>query len=744
MKKLMKKIKQVSILILAITFLGCHDDEVNLPKVVSGFTYTIDIDNGVVRFINISENATNFSWDFGDGTTSTLINPVKTYPNGTYTVVLTATNVAGDSNTFEDVITIAIPQAATIPITFDDENTTYDATVFNGATFSVVDNPDSSGANTSTGVGSITNSGAAYEGFFFELGSPIDLSVNKTVKVLFWSDKAVDVLLKLEDGTADNVEVTASHSGTGWEVLYFTFDSAASYSKFTMFVDGPGTTAGTFYIDDITQIASDTIPCLETNLVLPIDFDCNGIAYIDKIVGNVSFEVIDNPELSGINSETSKVGKITNVGANWENAFFNLDTAIDFATDKGVKLKLFSNQALTIKLKFEDGTEAPIEADVEHTGSGWEELTFSYTSSASYNDMILFVDGPGTAAGTFYVDDIEQVAVTPPTTTTCTETMLALPIDFDCETIDYESKRIPGDIGFSIIDNPQVNGINNVVTKVGQITNIGNNWENLNFKLDTAINFSTDKSIKLKLYSTQALPIKLKVEGGGTPVEDDQNHTGSGWEELTFTLQTAESFTNIVIFIDGPGNATGTFYIDDIEHITSGTTPPPPPTGDCPAPPAGELLANGDFEAGSSCWQLFSGTSISTTVSNGGSNSLEMQGAAGVAVNFKQERFAIGIVEPNTSYTVTFDIIADGPLGEGGLFKAFAFSEGADGGTVPATLHTLTDNTTTLATTWETKTYTFTTAPNANQVEGGISFLLELVNSTAKLNVDNIVIKKAL
>ena len=164
--------------------------------------------------------------------------------------------------------------------------------------------------------------------------------------------------------------------------------------------------------------------------------------------------------------------------------------------------------------------------------------------------------------------------------------------------------------------------------------------------------------------------------------------------------------------------------------------------GDCPAPPAGELLSNGDFEAGESCWQFFAGTSISTTVNNGGSNSAEMQGATGVAVNFKQERFAIGVVQPNTSYTVSFDIIADGPFGDGGVFKAFAFSEGADGGAVPATLHTLTDSTTSLATTWETKTYTFTTAANANQVEGGISFLLEIVNSSAKLNVDNVVIKK--
>ena len=572
MKKLLRRFKQISVLILAIAFMGCEDDDVVLPKVVAGFTHTINADNGVVTFINISTQAINYSWDFGDGTGATLLNPIKAYGNGNYTVILTVSNAAGASDTFQDEITILIPEIATIPITFDGENTKYEAEVFGGASFNVVDNPAPGGSNSSaSNVGAITNIGAQYEGISFDLGADLDFTTDKSISINFWADAPVDVLLKLEEGTAANVEITASHGGTGWETIYFTFDSAASYSRFTMFVDGPGTTSGTFYIDDISQIATVDIPCLETNLELPIDFDCNGIAYTDKIVGDVSFDVVDNPELSGINAEASMVGKITNAGVNWENAFFNLDTAIDFTTDKGIKLKLYSDQALPVKVKLEDGTEAPVEADANHTGSGWEELTFAFTSTASYNDMVIFVDGPGTAAGTFYIDDIEQVSVTPPPPA-CTETMLKLPIDFDCAGIDYESKRIAGDIGFSIIDNPQVNGINAVATKVGEIVNIGNNWENLNFTLDTPISFATDKSIKLKLYSTQSLPIKLKVEGGGTPVENDQNHGGTGWEELTFTLPTSESFSNIIVFIDGPGNAVGTFYIDDIEQIVSGGT----------------------------------------------------------------------------------------------------------------------------------------------------------------------------
>ena len=157
----------------------------------------------------------------------------------------------------------------------------------------------------------------------------------------------------------------------------------------------------------------------------------------------------------------------------------------------------------------------------------------------------------------------------------------------------------------------------------------------------------------------------------------------------------------------------------------------------------GELITNGDFETGDATgWQFFDGASISSLVNNGGVYSAEIQGAALVARGIKQERFAVGNILPNTSYTVSFDITASEALGIGGLVKSFAFSEGADGGSVPATLHTITDNLAAISTTsWQTVTGTFTTPGNANQVEGGLSFLIEIVNSTAKINIDNVSIK---
>jgi PKD repeat protein len=62
-----------------------------IPTPVVSATYTVN--NGVVTFTNTTTNGQVYSWDFGDQTTSVDANPVHTYTqNGTYTVVLTATN----------------------------------------------------------------------------------------------------------------------------------------------------------------------------------------------------------------------------------------------------------------------------------------------------------------------------------------------------------------------------------------------------------------------------------------------------------------------------------------------------------------------------------------------------------------------------------------------------------------------------------------------------------------------------
>jgi hypothetical protein len=64
--------------------------------------------NGLVTFTDASQNGLVYSWDFGDGTTSTDEDPTHTYTaDGTYTVTLTVSSDCG-SDTFTQDITIVI------------------------------------------------------------------------------------------------------------------------------------------------------------------------------------------------------------------------------------------------------------------------------------------------------------------------------------------------------------------------------------------------------------------------------------------------------------------------------------------------------------------------------------------------------------------------------------------------------------------------------------------------------------
>lgn len=58
--------------------------------------FSADNTSGSVQFTDLSQNATDWDWDFGDGATSTDENPVHTYSSaGNYTVTLKASNEAG-------------------------------------------------------------------------------------------------------------------------------------------------------------------------------------------------------------------------------------------------------------------------------------------------------------------------------------------------------------------------------------------------------------------------------------------------------------------------------------------------------------------------------------------------------------------------------------------------------------------------------------------------------------------------
>ncbi len=402
MKQVLNTTSKFSIVILTLILWGCTEVESLLPTVTAGFTFTLNEETGTVTFINTSEDADKYEWDFGDGTESTEINPVKTYTaTGTYSVTLKALSNAGASDSTEPVnISVTVLESIALPITFDNSNIDYEASTFGGASFEVVANPDQSGSNDKAGnVGAITNGGNAFEGFFFDLDADIDLSTDKTISMNFWADAPVDLLLKLEEGSAAAIETSVSHGGTGWESISFDFDSSDSYSRFTFFVDGPGTTAGTFYIDDIEQVETTT----------------GGGGFDSGLLTNGDFE----------NGVDPWIGNGANVQTDGGNSFNFVDVTVagnpfDVNLSQVVEITQGTNYILTFDASSDQArtmlagiglNEAPFTNTAPEVNLTTDTQTFTLQLSAvdfgSANSRVLF--DMGADVGTVVIDNVSLV-----------------------------------------------------------------------------------------------------------------------------------------------------------------------------------------------------------------------------------------------------------------------------------------------------------------------------------------------
>lgn len=164
---------------------------------------------------------------------------------------------------FDDIrLTNTLP--VTLPLTFESSLTSFAFTDFDGGNVTIIDNPQSSGINTSLKVGRmIKNAGQPWGGSFIALANPIDFTTNKIFKMKVFSPRVgAKVLLKVENLTNGGInfekEVTTTVANA-WEELTFDYtaiNTANSYQKIVLIFDlgtpGDGTPNYTFLFDDIT------------------------------------------------------------------------------------------------------------------------------------------------------------------------------------------------------------------------------------------------------------------------------------------------------------------------------------------------------------------------------------------------------------------------------------------------------------------------------------------------------------
>lgn len=127
-----------------------------------------------------------------------------------------------------------------------------------------------------------------------------------------------------------------------------------------------------------------------------------------------------------------------------------------------------------------------------------------------------------------------------------------------------------------LVANPSASGIN-TSTNCGEFVRSTEQWAHAYALLTTPLDFTTNNTFTMKVYSPIACAILFKLEnqgGAGTPTELSQSIADANtWVELTFPFSGASSgvYDKIVIFFDFATFADNTFYFDDVTFTSGGT-----------------------------------------------------------------------------------------------------------------------------------------------------------------------------
>jgi len=509
---------------------------------------------------------------------------------GSYTLRVVA--YSGGSATTTYTTTVNIVDPVLIPITFESPTVNYSFVNFGGGVSNKIANPQMNGINTSANVARMVKGAPeVWGGSFITVGNPIDFSVNKVFRMKVYSPRVgAKVLLKVENLTNGGIffekEVLTTVANT-WEDLAFDFRSintSNSYQKVVVIFDlgtvGDGSANFTWLFDDIRLTNQMPVGLL----ALPVTFDIAGINYeVTDFGGNLSDAATDPTNGANNVKKTTKTGGAQTWAGTTMGAGFTAPIAFT-ATRTQMSVRVYSPAAgLRVRLKVEDRTNPTRSVETEamtQAVNTWETLVFDFATQSSgtaplnltytYNMASIFFDFGNAGTGSvFYWDDVTFL------TTNVTPNYLSLPINFQSTTYPYNFINFGGATA-SVVNNPDPSGIN-TSTKVGKmVKGAPEVWAGSFLELVNPINFSVQRTFKVKVYSPRVgAKLLLKVENstnGGIFFEREATTTtANAWEELTFdfsAINAGNFYSKVVLIFDlgtsGDGSANFTYYFDDI------------------------------------------------------------------------------------------------------------------------------------------------------------------------------------
>ncbi len=506
-----------------------------------------------------------------------------------------------DDISFVDSITTPAKLAAMYNITQDNsgnvtiipngEGLAYTLVYFGDATASPAN--VQAGGNTThkyaEGTYSVKLRGVGIDGKTVEVTQPLTVSFKKPENVemtatIDASNKfQVNVTAKADFETFFNVYFgdvanEVPQSLLEGETLNHIYAATGNYTVRVVALSGGAATT------EVTKVVTIINPVL-----LPVTFEDATQPYPFINFDGGTSSVVDNPYKTGINT-TNRTGKmVKNAGQPWGGSVLALGAPIDFSANKIFRMKVYSPRVgAKVLFKVENPTDGTIffEQEVATTlANSWEDMVFNFSAINTanvYQNIVLIFDlgtqGDGSANFTWHFDDIRL-------TNTLPNNAVELPLTFESSTIPYTFTNFDGGVA-TVINNPHVTGLNTSARTGQMVKNAGQPWGGSFITLDAPINFSINKTFRMKVYSPRVgAKVLLKVENKNNTTQffekEVSTTVANAWEDLTFdysAINTANPYHNIVLIFDlgtpGNGSANFTWLFDDIRltNASAGTT----------------------------------------------------------------------------------------------------------------------------------------------------------------------------
>jgi hypothetical protein len=441
--------------------------------------------------------------------------------------------------------------------------------------FTVVNNPDKSGINTTNKVGRYRDTLSEWHAMVVDFGEDIPLDQRSLFRMKLWAPKKGRLLVKLE-GTGGGNEVWVNVNDTmKWVQIEadFTSQIGKKYQKLVLFFNGgvlPGAN-DIYYFDDMRLLTAPKFIVLE-------DFEGGAKLPWNPIEG--AFSVVDNP--AGGNdlqiNAGGKVGAYTKKkGSGYSLFLAQLPSPLPMQTFNQFRVMVKSDRPTSFILKLENANNTKrIEEkkNIAVTGQ-WIEYTFNFSAAKDFDDLnkILFFFDPGvdSSGGTYLFDNIVIEPSGPCSGVAVNNTILD---DFECQrNVTYGN---PGFADIAVVDNPDKSSANESA-KVGRYYDRPGEWHAMVLDFDGQPIPLGDRPIaKIKVWAPVAGTLKFKVEDGSAPVEIDRQVTEiKKWVEYSvdFTSASANTYKKLVFFFNAgkqPGVDT-VYYLDDLRLEPQGS-----------------------------------------------------------------------------------------------------------------------------------------------------------------------------